>query len=350
MPTSMRPREAAPGLACFGTLGEAVARACRERPGLLNRLILLRASEFHCVCLGIGRVGPDHLTADSLEGLLDQEPRKLLARILGYLGESKLDALYRLLEWLPNRYVEPRYYRALARIAAANLGVKIIGHDDVSVLEAISFWCAVADADALTIAVAGVVYPDARSVMTYVHGLKQAMSVGLLGMSEIELLASLEALHGRIELHAFLYRGLIKREAPPWPVQHPAFRQVREASRLWRRPAPVRWRRRLLEFVAGTVVLLEYGTSRDSVRPAPVILLNPGALSAGYEVFGATLDEFAAIESLIPALLPVGYPLALAGLLQNTLADAEQIGFHLQARYHGQPRAEDPEPRGADDV
>lgn len=352
MPTSIRPRETAPGLACFGTLAEAVARACRERPGLLNRLILLRASDFHCLCLGIGRVGPDHLTAASLEGLLDQEPRKLLARILGDLGESKLDSLYRLLERLPNRYVEPRHYRALARIAAANLGMKIIGHDDVSVLEAIQFWCAVADADALTIAVAGVVYPDARSVMTYVHALKQAMSVGLLGMSEIELLASLEALHGRIALHAFLYRRLIKREAPLWPVQHPAFRQVREASRLWRPPAPVRWRRRLLEIVTGSVVLLEYlgGTSRDPVRPTPVILLDPGALSAGYEVFGATLDEFAAIESLIPALLPVGYPLALASLLQNTLADAEQIGFHLQARYHGQPRVEEPEPRGAADV
>lgn len=352
MPTSTSLQETAPGLSCFGVLADAVASACRARPGLLNRLILLSPADFHCVCLGIGQAGPDRLTADALEDLLDQQPRKLLIRALGDLAESKLDFLYWLLDWLPNRHVNLEYYRALARIAEADLGMKIIGHDDVSVLDAIPFWGAVAGADPLTIAVAGVVYPDAGLVLTYARALNEAMSVGLLGMGETELLATLETLHGRIELHAFLYRGLIKREVPPWQVQHPAFRQVREASRLWRPPAPVRWRRLLLEIVTGTAVLLEYagGSSHAPDRPAPLILLGRDELSARYEVSGATEDEAGAIDALMPTMLPAGYRLALAGLLQNTLADAEQIGFHVQVRYHGLPRIEGTRSPGPDHV
>ena len=349
--TSPVSREVAPGLACFGVLADVVAHACRGRPILLDQLIRLPPSAFHCFCLGADKLGASGQTADALQNLLDQAPRTLLVQVIGELSEPHLERLYALLGMLPRQYLQSPHYPPLVHIVAAGLEYSVLLADDI--VQAIRFWGAVLPADAITTAIANILFQDNPEVRPslverYATGLKEAVSIGLL-ISDVEaLVAQLQKIQSRTELHAFVYRALISKTAPEWPVRHPAFRQMRDASGLWRPPMPVRTRRRLLQIVNGTAILLEY-ISGDS-SPRPVILLNRITDPPSFEIFGASDTEFGDITSLMPALVAPSYPAALAALIGDTMHKANLLSFFSLESCHGVQITDGPKRAEADNV
>lgn len=324
--------EKAPGLRVFGDAAEAIAACSRADPSLLTRIARLDRPAFHS--LGAYLVCVEMVKSpDALEALLAREPLQLLSMALGPGAQALFDLLHLLPDTFLSAHHYRRYYRNIQLLSSRDLlATATAGRTDkwLSRIECLAR-AVERGRIACVLEVASLGDRSGWGWGMQPEALEAAVEIGLVPMTRTELEQKILAdIRTPNDVKQLLLAHMVKLEAPPIAMAHPAFRQLRTVRELFFDGLPMVLRRDALSFINGSLIVLEYNATGPSDRQEgkPIVALRRGDERFWSEVriFDANSeDEFALIEALLAEVFPQKANVFLSSLLEEMIEQLSPV-------------------------